>query len=180
MAGCRSGSTYLRPGDACDGSLERGGKSHDGRGRRDVRDTRSVAGELPRAVFLCDPRNDYQYEWYNARGTAADANLVTVNNTTVVGINAHLASAGRTGITGHITDSTTGDPISSCLSAHSLAPDGSRWLVSQANTDANGYYELRGLRAGTYSVYVESCDGKHVGSWARREKSRVAPLPIWA
>ena len=91
---------------------------------------------------------NYLYEWYNDKNhfNAADPVAVTVGSTTA-NINAQLGVAGI--ISGRVTDENGAGLAGVYAGAFSKGGFLAYWT---ATSDVNGYYQIKGVPAGNYSV----------------------------
>jgi hypothetical protein len=95
-------------------------------------------------------------EWYDDALTMEEATPLVVPAGTWVTANAVMTGPGS--IIGRVTDAATGDPLEGIQVHAYLAPDArsrlgdERCEVSGPVTDADGYYELAPLRAGSWVV----------------------------
>jgi len=105
------------------------------------------------------PRDyNYKYEWYNDKENFAAADMVPVTlQSPATGIDAVLAEDGGM-ITGHITDSL-GAGIQGCRVFAFYAKDNYIDYYNSEYSDANGYYEVKGLPVGNYIVMFRPPSG---------------------
>lgn len=96
---------------------------------------------------------NYGLEFYNSQSNFGSANSVTVTaGGGASGINFWLDPGGK--ISGRVVRDEDGQPIAGI---QVTADDSNNEFLEElayANTDANGYYEIRGLRTGSYKVNV--------------------------
>ena len=122
------------------------------------------------------PAGTYAFEWYDDEGTFESADPVSVTSgSDASGINAALPP-GRS-ISGAVTEEGTGTPLSDiCVSVY----DTSRWEVGSDKTSSSGFYEVNGLRAGSYKLQFSDCGSElfHISEWYEDEGDFESADPV--
>ncbi|HEX8001092.1 MAG TPA: carboxypeptidase regulatory-like domain-containing protein [Mycobacteriales bacterium] len=91
---------------------------------------------------------------------AATTFTVTADETTVVDESLQPAA----GVTGTITDATTGDPLIDVCVSLAAEPE-SFDVAGNACSDEGGIYRISGVEPGTYHVVVDDYTGAHPRTW---------------
>jgi hypothetical protein len=107
---------------------------------------------------------NYMEEWYNDKGSFADADtILVIAGQTNTGIDAQLADSGA--ISGRVTDSTGTVGIANV--GVQICDLTQYWLPQGTSTDSDGYYTLRGLPSGDYKLEFRThwTPGNYVSEW---------------
>ncbi len=104
---------------------------------------------------------NYLEEWYNDRGTFADADSVTVTaGSTTSGIDAQLTMGGI--ISGKVMDSS----LIGIENVHVIVYDLNSSWINSTWTDNNGDYLIQGFYTNNYKVYFDTSDtGNYLSEW---------------
>jgi len=136
---------------------------------------RLAVGSYRVGFFNCGA-STYASQYYNDQATLASADPVTVTDgTTTSGINAALVAGGQ--ITGTVTDSVTGAPVTGiCAEALDSSGNGIKLL----STNATGAYTISGLQTESYRVEFYSQCGtmNYVTQYANGKATLASADPI--
>ncbi len=107
-------------------------------------------------VVAIAQESDYGFEFYNSQPSLGSANDVTVTaGSTASGINFLLDPGGE--ISGRVVRDDDDQPVANIQVNAYDANNASLDYMGYGNTDVNGNYVIRGLRAGSYKVNVKDC-----------------------
>jgi hypothetical protein len=112
--------------------------------------------------FSGSSSSGYIGQWYGNKADQASATTITVTApATTSGIDVAMAKGGS--ISGRVTDSLTGGPVTG---AYLEAIDRSTGdSAANASTDQNGAYTLTGLSTGSYVLRVDASQSSYQGGW---------------
>lgn len=112
----------------------------------------SLAGGTYKVRFTDCVTGTYLERWFDAKGTQATANPVTVNpGSTTPNVNATLSKAGT--VSGTVTGPGGAVAPMICVTAHT----GSGAVVAEDVTSVSGTYRLGGLRTSQYRIRFADC-----------------------